>query len=108
MVESVPCFSVVVLRRVLSLVPSVLSSVLSFVLSFVRAPEAPSVLAVLVLVFFEEPALFRQHSFGPCRGVPQLDPVDGTVHEHLGVEVGKRPQVCRDRHAPLPIDLDIG
>ena len=63
-------------------------------------PSSPSSL--------EEPALFWQHPLGPGGRVPQLDPVDGTVHENVGIEPGERAQVDGNGHATLPIDLDLG
>ena len=62
----------------------------------------------LFLVFLEEPALLGQHPLGPRCRVPELDPVDGTVYEHLRIEMCERPQVCGDRHAALSVDLDLG
>ena len=44
----------------------------------------------LLPVVLEEPALLGQHPFRPGGGVPQLDPVDGAVYEHLGLQSRRR------------------
>ena len=42
----------------------------------------------LVLVV-QQPALLGQHPLGPRRRIPQLHPVDGPVHQHLGARAGR-------------------
>ena len=53
------------------------------VLGSSRSSSSPLVLVV------QQPALLGQHPLGPRRRIPQLHPVDGSVHQHLGARVGR-------------------
>src|ERR1035438_6054612 len=87
-----------------SLVVSTSWSVLSLrsVASGRRVPRLVGSIRVVVLVVAQQPRFLGLHFLGPCGGIPQLDPVDGPVHQDLGLQLGEGPQEGRTGHAPPP------
>jgi len=79
------------------------------VLAGVSAKESGlATVSVSLVLVLQQPALLGQHAVRPRRRVPQLHPVDGSVHEHLVLQLGERPQMSWNRHTSLPIDFDLG
>src|SRR5579875_1576604 len=67
------------------------------------APDAPSPVAAL-----RQSLLLGPDLLVPAGRVPQLDPVDGAVHEDIGPQASELPQVRRDGHAPLGVEYHLG
>src|SRR5580704_1246569 len=72
-----------------------------------RVPRLVGSIRVVVLVVAQQPRFLGLHLFGPRGGIPQLDPVDGAVHQDLGLQPGEVPQGGRNGHPPLPVDLHL-